>query len=492
MPLQIRRGSTAQRLAITPLIGELIYDTTTGQLFVGNGTTLGGATTTGISTEDAADTAAALFSTGSHSGITFAYNDAAGRIDATVTVAATGPFDGDLTGSVFADNSSLLVDGVDALIVGNVESPSVTFTTFFGTPTAQTTNASLIMRGTAVFYKDNYDVGDATFFTIQQHHSTVDANPFSINRTRGTNAAPTAVINGDDIADIVFNGHDGTTYRTAASITVGVEGAVSSGVVPGYITFRVRQGASVTAVAKIANTGAFESNLIGALSGTTINVVDNNTITLGDVRLSQDGLRTINTNAILTLSANGSGSVDIESVRIQGSTISTTDSSNITVSQAATFSSNLTVDGTLTVGDSIVQNSVNKDYVSTTLQTQGGARVVQGVHNGTYTQLVSSTAETYTTITYNSTTFRGCRATIKASYGSTNVFIGEVLLANTTTAVTIVNAQASAATIGTSPISSVTADYDSATSSIRLRPITAATLSAASNYNWTVSYQLFT
>jgi hypothetical protein len=74
MPLQIRRGSTAQRLAITPLIGELVYDTTTGQLFVGNGTTLGGTTTTGISTEDAQDAAASLFTTGSHSGITFAYN----------------------------------------------------------------------------------------------------------------------------------------------------------------------------------------------------------------------------------------------------------------------------------------------------------------------------------------------------------------------------------------------------------------------------------
>jgi hypothetical protein len=91
MPLQIRRGTTAQRLAITPLTGELIHDTTTGQIFVGNGATAGGVTTTGISLEDAADGAASLFTTGSHSGITFAYNDAAGRIDATVTVAATGP-----------------------------------------------------------------------------------------------------------------------------------------------------------------------------------------------------------------------------------------------------------------------------------------------------------------------------------------------------------------------------------------------------------------
>ena len=492
MPLQIRRGNSNQRGAITPLEGELIYDTDTGQLFVGDGTTLGGATTTGISTEDAADAAAALFQTGSHSGITFAYNDAAGRIDATVTVAATGPFDGDLTGSVFADNSTLLVDGVDALIVGNVASPTVTFTTFLGTPTAQTTNASLVMRGTAIFYKDNYDVADATFFNIQQHHSTADANPINFIRTRGTNAAPAAVQNGDDIIDIVFNGHDGTTFRTAASITVGVEGAVSSGVVPGAITFRVRQGASINNVARIANTGAFESNLIGALSGTTISVVDNNTITLGDVRLSQDGLSTINTNASLILSANGTGSVDIESVRIIGSTISTTDSSSIIVSQATTFSSNLTVDGTLTVSDSIVQNSANKDYVSTTLQTQGVDRVVSGVHNGTYTQLVSSTAETFTTVTYNATTFRGGRATIKVSWGSTVVFIGEVLLANSPTSVTIVNAQATAATVASSPISSVTADYDSVSGSIRLRPVTSASITAGANYNWTVSYQLFT
>ena len=470
MPLQIRRGTTAQRLAITPLTGELIHDTTTGQLFVGNGTTLGGVTTTGISTEDAADTAASLFSTGSHSGITFAYNDAAGRIDATVTVAATGPFDGDLTGSVFADDSTLLVDGTGGALVG-----------------------SLRTSGDVYITKNSYSGTFGNGLTYAQHHATADAVNFNFLRTRGTDTAIQAVQNGDDIIDFNFIGHDGTNRVSIGSITARVSGAVSTGIVPGEIAFDTRNTAGVLAEkAVLTSEGIWKIDNLGALSGTTINVVDNNTITLGDVRLSQNGLSTINTNASLTLSANGSGSVDIESVRIIGSTISTTDSSSITVSQASTFSSNLTVDGTLTVGDSIVQNSVNKDYVSTTLQTQGGARVVQGVHNGTYTQLVSSTLETYTTITYNSTTYRGCRALIKASYGNTNVYIGEVLLANTTTSVTIVNAQTTAATIGTSPISSVTADYDSATSSIRLRPVTASTLSAASNYNWTVSYQLFT
>ena len=344
MPLQIRRGTTAQRLAITPLTGELVYDTTTGQLFVGNGTTLGGATTTGISTEDAQDAAASLFSTGSHSGITFAYNDAAGRIDATVTVAATGPFDGDLTGSVFSDSSTLLVDAVAGQIKGDVLSNIVNFTGSFGTPASQTTDASLAIRGTAIFFKDTYDATDATFFNIQQHHSTVDANPINIVRSRGTNAAPTAVVNGDDIIDITFTGHDGTTFRTAASITVAIDGAVSSGVVPGAITFRVRQGASISTVARIANSGAFETNLIGAVSGTTINVVDNNTITLGDVRLSQDGLSTINTNASLFLFANGTGSVEIENVRIFGTAITAANNTLGTLTVTGNVTGNVTGD----------------------------------------------------------------------------------------------------------------------------------------------------
>lgn len=527
MPLQIRRGTTAQRLAITPLIGELVYDTTTGQLFVGNGTTLGGATTTGISTEDAADTAAALFSTGSHSGITFAYNDAAGRIDATVTVAATGPFDGDLTGSVFSDASTLLVDGTGGRLVGplatsglvddldtgifNIISSTGTVLITPSTGTSFGSNAGLV-DGNVSITRNTYSSAAGSGFNFTQHHATADAVNFTFYRTRGTGSVPTAVVNGDDIADIAFVSHTGTTTVAAGAITATVDGVPSASQVPMKFQFLTNNGTSNVARAELSAAGIWKINSLGALSGTTINVVDNDTITLGDVRLSQNGLSTINTNASLILSANGSGSVDIESVRIigntisvtdstilnieslqiSGSTISTTDSSGITVSQASTFSSNLTVDGTLTVGDSIVQNSANLNHITNTLQTQGVDRVVQGIQTGTYTQLASSTAETYTTITYNATTFRGCRATIKASYGSTNVFIGEVLLANTTTAVTIVNAQATAATIGTSPISSVTADYDSATGSIRLRPITAATISAPANYNWTVSFQLFT
>jgi len=40
--IQVLRGTTTQRLAFTPLVSELVFDTTLNQMFVGDGTTAGG------------------------------------------------------------------------------------------------------------------------------------------------------------------------------------------------------------------------------------------------------------------------------------------------------------------------------------------------------------------------------------------------------------------------------------------------------------------
>jgi hypothetical protein len=284
MPLQIRRGTTAQRLAITPLTGELVYDTTTGQLFVGNGTTLGGATTTGISTEDAQDAAASLFTTGSHSGITFAYNDAAGRIDATVTVAATGPFDGDLTGSVFSDSSTLLVDGTGGRLVGplatsglvgDLDTASFTINSSTGNvniaPTGRTNFGSdtSLINGDVYITRNSYSGTFGDGFTFAQHHATADAVNLNFLRTRGTGLAIAAVANGDDIADFNFIGHDGTNRVSIGGITARVSGAVSLGIVPGEIMFDTRNTAGVLAEkAVLTSEGIWRVNSIQALSGT--------------------------------------------------------------------------------------------------------------------------------------------------------------------------------------------------------------------------------
>ena len=42
MPLRLRRGTNAERTTITPIEGELLYTTDTKNLYVGDGTTVGG------------------------------------------------------------------------------------------------------------------------------------------------------------------------------------------------------------------------------------------------------------------------------------------------------------------------------------------------------------------------------------------------------------------------------------------------------------------
>ena len=126
MPLQIRRGTEAERTAMTqPLAqGELLYVTNDQRLYIGNGSTLGGVQITGYTNEDAQDASALLFSNGAHTGITFTYNDAAASISAVVdlanyqgTIGATS-----FKGSIVADDSTLLVDGISGTIVGPVVS----------------------------------------------------------------------------------------------------------------------------------------------------------------------------------------------------------------------------------------------------------------------------------------------------------------------------------------------------------------------------------
>ena len=121
MPLQIRRGTNAERVAMTqPLAaGELLWITDDQRLYVGNGSTLPSSlvSITGYTNENAQDAAATLFTTGTHRSISFTYNDSLNRIDATVDLSAyNGPIDGDLIGSVFSDNSTRLIDGTSGKI----------------------------------------------------------------------------------------------------------------------------------------------------------------------------------------------------------------------------------------------------------------------------------------------------------------------------------------------------------------------------------------
>jgi len=127
MPLQIRRGTNAERenLASPPAQGELIWITDERKLYIGDGNTLlvNLEPVTGYSNIDARDAVADALDNGSHDYIGFTYNRGAGTIDASVDISN---YDGVITasafkGSVFADDGSTmggteLVNAVDASI----------------------------------------------------------------------------------------------------------------------------------------------------------------------------------------------------------------------------------------------------------------------------------------------------------------------------------------------------------------------------------------
>jgi len=118
MALQIRRGPTADRMSYTPVVGELIWDTSTNSLYIGNGTTAGGLPAGTLVTEDVQDIASSMLINGTHQNITFTYDDTLGRINSTFDLST---FNGTLTadgfiGSHYANDSTLLLNALTGAV----------------------------------------------------------------------------------------------------------------------------------------------------------------------------------------------------------------------------------------------------------------------------------------------------------------------------------------------------------------------------------------
>ena len=174
MALRIKRGTNTERLSYTPELGELIYVTDyvsagVSPVWIGDGSTVGGNEISSagggggitdivndttpqlggnldlnsydITGTGDIDTTGNINATGS---IDVNLNiDAGGYVNAT-TMAANlfnGNFDGDLTGSVFGDNSSLIVDGVNNTI--NAQSATIGTLSFSNVGNITNTNNTL-------------------------------------------------------------------------------------------------------------------------------------------------------------------------------------------------------------------------------------------------------------------------------------------------------------------------------------------------------------
>lgn len=344
MPLQIRRGTDAERLAMIQALapGELVYVTDSQRLYIGNGTTMGGVAITGYTNEDAQDAAGAALTAGnsSNSGITFTYDDTGNKITAAVgftaiptniglnghNITGTGnisiegyvhadfkgsvygedstqlvnaqdvsirldntivgnavpkagvvadlgssanrfrtlyvtssggldiggaivtsngssvnlpagstinghpisPLDGaftrlDIKGSVFGDDSSMLVDGVAGTIKGPVNTSTVNASSYVISPVidagSNTSNGTLnIWNSSDVF---------ATMF------STTGGAYLDFHISRGTLTAPTATQVNDYLSGFLLKGYTGSGYARAIAVTGQQDGAVVNSNIPG-------------------------------------------------------------------------------------------------------------------------------------------------------------------------------------------------------------------------------------------------------------------
>jgi len=136
MALRLRRGTDTERQLITPLEGELIYTTDNKELWVGDGSTQGGLRVTGdipqsindlddVFIEVTPSVGQILKWDGANfvpSNDTDVVDGSNYRInivgdDSTVMVnTSTGELIGNLVGSVFAENSSIIIDAVNDII----------------------------------------------------------------------------------------------------------------------------------------------------------------------------------------------------------------------------------------------------------------------------------------------------------------------------------------------------------------------------------------
>ena len=389
MPLQIRRGTDAERTAMTqPLAaGELIFVTNTNRLYIGNGTTNGGVPVTDYTDEQAKDAVAPMLVNGTHSAISFVYDDALDKVNATVNLS---DYQGVIkaaafNGSVVANDSSLLIDGNTGKfnLSGRV-----------GTDIVPDTDVAYDLGSATYRFRDLYLSGSS----INLGAATITATGTAVNLPAGSTIGGTSIgtpggdLNVNIVADdstVIVNtttevvtAQGGFVGNVTGNLTGNVTGNLT-GNVTGTVTGNagsVTNGVYTTDTGTVTNTMLAGSivdtklstiNTAGKVSNSATTATDANT---GGTIVSRDGTgnflaNLITSNLLGNVTGNVSGNV---SGNVTGNVtgnifttlIDSADSSAITITPAAIFSSDATVENNLTVNNIAAMAKVSADYIT--------------------------------------------------------------------------------------------------------------------------------
>ena len=324
MSLRIRRGTEAQRTGVTFDTGELVYTTDSRQLWVGDGVTAGGSPVVGsnitgygltfntssqrievagltaddvsnginnkfFTTELAQDAVAPMFTGGTHTNISFQYDDALGKINATVAldgigltdvVADTSPqLGGDLdlnnktingtgtinfTGSITATGavagSSVSTAGLS--LTSDHISSAVSFTAYDG---LAKTASNLVVIGTKIVPNTLYINASNDAGMIVKGISTGPGDSQSIRfaTSKGSLTSPTVLTTDSSLGTIAWDAFDGSAYLN--SVVIGATAtSVATGTIGGSLTIGVRNAAGAFKRFTFTNDGAFTAPIFKA------------------------------------------------------------------------------------------------------------------------------------------------------------------------------------------------------------------------------------
>lgn len=289
MALQIRRGTDAERLSITPKVGEPIFAVDTGEFFIGDGTTQGGILVSGTLVNETTPQLGTDLDLNNNNIV------GTGNINITGTITATGNINlgdgaednvivgGQIASSLTPDlDNTYDLGGVTArwaegfiktvrsdLVVANSIEAN-TYGTHIGT--VQLDDSSVAVDGaTGTLYvagtkpisadADYVQIGDAATSSGFKVLADTANNGVVVNGTtgvssfefptivtqahRGTFAAPTAPNANDAVGGFSFQAYTGQDYVVAGTIGAITEGAISPTDVEVPTTIRIGAASNV-------------------------------------------------------------------------------------------------------------------------------------------------------------------------------------------------------------------------------------------------------
>ena len=104
--------------------------------------------------------------------------------------------------------------------------------------------------------------GTATQQQVTRYSTDGSAPVLGFRKSRGTEASPTIIVNGDNLGQINFQGYDGTGFVNGGQILVESDGTPGVNDMPGRMAFRLSPdgSASVATQAQISSAGDFSFN----------------------------------------------------------------------------------------------------------------------------------------------------------------------------------------------------------------------------------------